>query len=118
MYFLEQLQRWSEHSIVDEIILVAIAVAVVETLAQNTIKTSEEGSVKFVIGLIVYMGVGYLLHYAYGKFPLGKVNTVWSCISIILALSIGYIAYGEKLTYNTLVAAVLAMLAIYFCNKE
>jgi multidrug transporter EmrE-like cation transporter len=118
MSILEKVKHWSENSVVDEILIVAIVVALVETTAQNTIKTSEHGSIKFMIGMTVYMGVGYLLHYAYSKFPLGKMNTVWSCISIVLGLGIGYLAYGEKITTNTVVAAALALGAIYFSNKD
>jgi multidrug transporter EmrE-like cation transporter len=117
MHILEKIRNWTKESIVDEILIFALIVALVESIAQNTIKTSDHGSTWFIVGLCVYAGVGYLLHYLYHEFPLGKMNTVWSCISIILGITIGRVLYNEPVTQNTMIGAGFAMLAIYFANK-
>lgn len=114
---INNIKTWMENSIVDEIILLAIFVAFVESFAQNTIKSSEHGSLKFILGLAFYMIVGYILHYAYHKFPLGKMNVVWSCISIILAMFIGYLFYDEPMNNWNISSIVLAIAAVYCSYK-
>lgn len=113
MSILEKIQKWMENSIVDEIILIAIFVAFIESFAQNTIKASEHGSLKFMLGLSFYMGVGYILHYAYHKYPLGKLNVLWSCISIILAMFLGYMFYDEPINNWKIYSIILAVGAVY-----
>jgi multidrug transporter EmrE-like cation transporter len=113
MMLFEQINVWMENSIVDEILLLALIIAISESIAQNNIKNSEHGSFMFIFGLSFYMVVGYLLHYAYHKFPLGKLNVIWSCISIILAMGIGYFLYDEPFNYWSLYSIILAIGAIY-----
>jgi multidrug transporter EmrE-like cation transporter len=115
---IESIQNWMEHSIVDEIILIAILIALVESFAQNTIKASEHSSLLFIFGLIIYSIVGYLLHYAYHKFPLGKINVIWSCISILLAIGAGYFIYDEHIDSWAILAAICAISAVYCYNKS
>ena len=70
----------------------------------------------FLLGLTFYMLVGYVLHYAYHKVSLSKLNITWSCMSIILAVIIGYYIYDEPLDTHNIIAVILAILAIYFAN--
>lgn len=114
---INNIKKWSENSIIDELLIVAIVIALWESFAQNTIKSSEHGSLKFMIGLSFYMGVGYILHYAYHKFPLGKMNVTWSCISIILAMFIGYTFYDEPMNQWTMMSGLFAIAAIYCAYK-
>lgn len=109
----EKIQEWASKSIVDEILLIAFIIAISESIAQNNIKNSEHGSFQFIFGLSFYMIVGYILHYAYHKFPLGKLNVIWSCISIILAMGIGYFLYDEPFNQWSVYSIILAIGAIY-----
>jgi multidrug transporter EmrE-like cation transporter len=113
---LDYIKKITENTIIDEIIIFAILVSFLESIAQNTLKTSDHGSFKFMIGLSFYILVGYVLHYSYHHMPLSKLNVTWSCISIILAISIGYTIYNEQLNINSFFAIVFALLAIYFIN--
>jgi multidrug transporter EmrE-like cation transporter len=113
---ISSIQNWMENSIVDEILLIALFIALVESCAQNTIKTSDTGTFKFIFGLSIYMIVGYILHYAYSKFPMSRVNTIWSCLSIISATLLGYLLYDEPMNYWLLFAiffAIIAILCVY-----
>jgi multidrug transporter EmrE-like cation transporter len=114
---IEEIQEWMKNSIVDEIILMAIIIAISESIAQNNIKNSVHGSWIFLLGLSFYMVVGYLLHYAYHRFPLGKLNVIWSCISIISAITIGYFLYDEPFNNWTIYSMILALGAIYCSFK-
>jgi multidrug transporter EmrE-like cation transporter len=113
---LDKLKIYADNSYVDEIIMLAIIVAIIETIAQNTLKTSVHGSFKFILGLSFYIIVGYFLHYAYHNAPLSTFNVTWSCFSIILAISIGYGLYDEPLNKYSIIAMTAAIIAIYFAN--
>ena len=117
MSFLERLQVYMDNSIVDEILIVALVIAIAESLAQNNIKNSDHKSVLFIVGLAFYMVVGYLLHYAYHKFPLGKINVIWSCLSIILAMALGYLLYDEPFNHWSILAILFAISAIWCSFK-
>lgn len=112
MSFMEQLKVYMDNSIVDEILIVALVIAIAESIAQNNIKNSDHKSFMFVIGLGFYMVVGYLLHYAYHKFPLGKINVIWSCMSIIFAMTLGYLFYDEPFNQWSVLSIILALSAI------
>ena len=116
MHILENIRNWSKNSVVDEILIFAMLIAAVESVAQNTLKTSTDGSVQFVAGLAVYGLVGYFLHYIYHEVPLGKLNTIWSCISIILGVTIGKLMYNEPISHNTIISVLMAVAAVYFSN--
>ncbi len=118
MSFLQKIIEYTNNSIVDEILLFAIIIAIVEAIAQNNIKNSDHTSFKFIIGLGFYMLVGYLLHYAYHKYPLSKLNVIWSCMSIIFAMVTGYLLYDEPFNYWTVLAIFLAISAIICAFKS
>lgn len=112
---LDKIHDWADKSIVDELLVFAVLIALVETCAQNTLKNADSGSYKIIIGLLIYIMVGYVLHYTYKNFPLSKVNVIWSCLSIIIATSLGYIIYNEN--FNTLkLLSVLLALGAVFCS--
>lgn len=115
-YLIDKIRKFTNNSILDEIIILAIIVAVIESFAQNTLKQSKYGSLKFIIGIFFYMLVGYFLHYAYHNVPLSKLNVTWSCFSIILAISIGYLLYDEPINKYNIIAVIFAFLSIYFAN--
>lgn len=114
MNLIEQIKNWMDNSILDELIVVVALLAIVEAIAQNNLRNSE--SIRIMFGLSAYIIVGFLLHYAYSKFPLSKINVMWSCISIILATSLGYYLYNEDFHIYSFLAIIFALLAIYFAN--
>jgi multidrug transporter EmrE-like cation transporter len=118
MNLLEKVREYAKNSVVDEIIILAMFVAIIETIAQNSLKYSDTGSFIFIIGLCFYILVGYFLHYAYHNVPLGRLNVTWSCISIILAMSLGYFFYDEPINRYSMLSLVFAILAIYCANKS
>jgi len=114
---LDRLHDWADKSIVDELLIFAVLIAIIETCAQNTLKTANNGTYKFIIGLIIYSMVGYVLHYTYQNFPLSKVNVIWSCLSIIIATFLGYIIYNESMNTLKILAVILALSAV-FCSYQ
>lgn len=110
---LDKLYKWSKESVVDEILIFAALIALVETYAQTNLKQHT-----LIVGLILYSLLGYILHFAYDKFPLSKMNVTWSSISIILATILGYILYQEPLDKWKILSVVAALFAIYFASQS
>ena len=109
---IKNIQQWMENSIVDELLIIVILIALVESLAQNTLKRSNNSSLNYLLGLLAYIMVGIILHYAYHKFSLSKVNVIWSSISIVLATTFGYFLYDEPMNVKNIFAVVFALLAV------
>lgn len=114
---ISKIKNWMNNSIVDEILLLALLIAFIESCAQNTIKTSDHGTFKFILGLLIYMLVGYILHYAYSKFPMSKINVIWSCVSIIVATLLGYWLYDEPINHWIIFSVLFAISAVYCVYK-
>ena len=73
----------------------------------------------FLFGILFYMLVCGLLCYCYkNKGHLGSVNLMWSCMSIIFVIIVGYIFLQEKLKTHDFIAIFFALLAIYFANFD
>ena len=112
---LNKIHNWADKSIVDELFVFVIIIAVVEACAQNTLKNNDNN--KYIVGLVIYVLVGYLLHYTYQNYPLSKVNVLWSCLSIILATTLGYLIYNESINSLKIVSVMLAIGAVYCSYK-
>lgn len=115
---LDRIHDWADKSIVDELLVFAVLIAFVETCAQNTLKNAgDDSDHKYIIGLVIYVLVGYLLHYTYQNFPLSKVNVIWSCFSIIIATTLGYLVYNENINSLKILSVILALGAVYCSYK-
>jgi len=114
MHLFDNIKDWAKKSIVDEILIFALIIAVVENIAQNTIKQNQTNSFKFLIGILLYVFIGYLLDYTYSNYQISMLNTIWSCISIILAIFMGYMLYDEPINIWKILGLFSAIMAIYF----
>jgi multidrug transporter EmrE-like cation transporter len=111
---LKKIKIWSEKSILDEVIIIAVIISICEAIAQNFIRSNTNLNVFF--GLSFYIIVGFLLHHAYNYYSLSKVNVIWSCISIIFATFLGYFIYKEHFTINNFISVFFATISIYFSS--
>ena len=99
----------------DIIFVFAALISLIESFAQNSLKQSSLGysTHLFYVGLVLYIAVAVVLHTSYkSNLGLGKMNLIWSCISIISGLSVGYFLYGEKISKCTMASGILALSAI------
>lgn len=72
----------------------------------------------FIIAIIAYIIVCGLLCVCYrNNGYMGKVNLVWSCMSIIFVFLFGYIFLNETIHKHDIIALMFALLAIYFASK-
>jgi multidrug transporter EmrE-like cation transporter len=108
MSIIDFIKNWK-----NEILFVVFTIAIIEAIAQNIIKQNNLNSLKFLFALFCLNIVGFILYYAYHKFPLSKVNVIWSSLTIILAALAGYILYNETMNLKTITAIILCLIAIY-----
>ena len=115
--FFTSLKQWSDQSIIDNVIIIAILIAICESVAQNFIKNSPNRQhIIMFFGLTFYILVGFLLHHAYNNYPLSKVNVTWSCLSIVISTFIGYFLYNDTITCNTIISVFASLIAVYFIS--
>lgn len=99
------------------IILAVLLIVLCETLAQTCLKRSEQQSLYFFIALFLYAVVCYLLVVCYfNNGRLGQVNLMWSSLSIISVITVGYFLFDESIDLNKLMAIAMAIGAVYFAN--
>ena len=101
------------------LITIVLVIAILEICGQTCIREfRKNGSFQYIVfGALLYMVVVVLLFHSYKYHGMGMVNLLWSCLSIILAIAVGYFIFEEKVNKNTGIAVVLAICAVYFANR-
>lgn len=98
-------------------IIISIVISIVEQIGQYLLKKSKTNFDYFYInGIIFYILVAILFHYIYNNYNVNKVNVIWGCISIFLAVILGSLYENEEITINKMIAIFAAMVAIYFIS--
>jgi drug/metabolite transporter (DMT)-like permease len=105
------------------IIYAVILITIFEATGQLCLKEfqlSNTHSYYFLIlGILFYIIVCTLLCYCYKyKAHLGRVNLMWSCMSIVFVIIIGYVFLQEEIKNHDFAAIFFALLAIYFANMD
>ena len=99
------------------LILLIIAIAVIEIIAQCCIKHGHHISNDkfFYIGGICHIFVGIILFHVYShKKGISFTNLIWSIVSIIFAALIGKFYFGEKINYPACSLVLLALIIIAY----
>ncbi len=71
----------------------------------------------FIIGALMYVLVAILLRQTFKYEKMGVVNGLWSALSVIAAILVGKLVYGESLQRMELVAIGLATIAAIILGK-
>lgn len=112
-HLLDSLNEYFKKSWADELILMGLLIVIIEQCAQNSLQKSVHlWDLYYIIGLGCYILVGWVLHYAYNNYPTSKINVIWSCMSIITAVLLGYTLYDETFSVYKIFAVIFAILAI------
>jgi multidrug transporter EmrE-like cation transporter len=99
------------------VVLIIMLIVICEMTAQSCIKQSEQQSVLFFIAIVLYATICYLLFLCYmNRGKLGQVNMMWSSISIVSGILVGYFIFGESVSMNRIIAISLAIGAVYFAQ--
>lgn len=105
------------------IIYAVVLITLFEATAQVCLKKFEvdrhDSYNYLLLGVALYFIVCGLLCLCYkNKGGLGKVNLMWSCMSIIFVIMFGYIFLQEEIKMHDMIAIIFAFLAIYFANMD
>lgn len=101
------------------VIWLIVGITIVEACAQATLKTARIKNNRYIVpvGIAFYVIVASLLYMSYKYEGLGHVNLVWSCASIIIAVLIGCLFFGEPHNKYTYIAIIFAFGSIYFAHR-
>ncbi len=116
--------EWSHAVVIILILLIVLS----ESAAMATLKKSgrEDGAPMgfgtgaefwFIIGVLMYALVAILLRQTFKYEKMGVVNGLWSALSVIAAIFVGKVIYGESLQRMELVAIGLATVAAIILGK-
>jgi multidrug transporter EmrE-like cation transporter len=100
------------------ILLVSISEAIAQFCLRSAIDNHQHCHKLIFIGFLAYLAVAWLLYKTYKFSNLGHTNLIWSCVSIVIAFTVGVSFFQEKLDKHALVAIVTAFVAIYFAHKS
>lgn len=109
----------TQHRTFWTVVGIVVLIATFEAFAQTLLKKAQVNKKTHMIlfGVIMYFLVGILLFVSYHYEGLGHINLLWSCLSIIIAILVGYTIFGEPVNHFTWVAFGCALGAIYFAHK-
>jgi multidrug transporter EmrE-like cation transporter len=112
-HLLDSINEYFKKSWMDELILMTLLIVIIEQCAQNSLqKSTNLWDLYYILGLVCYILVGWVLHYAYNNYPTSKINVIWSCSSIILSILLGYILYNDTFSVYKIFAIIFSILAI------
>lgn len=98
---------------------VAIAEAVGQTLVYKSAKSAKQHSyVFFILAWLSYLAVLYFLTKTYQFKGVGFVTVLWSGLTCLLMLIIGYVMFGERLTMREWIGAAFVLLGVLVMNWQ
>ena len=99
--------------------LLIIILIILEAVAMSTIEYSANNrNMYYILGIIMYMLVGFLLYKILINSDLAKTNAIWNVVSIILVTIISVIYFKEPLTFYTKLGIFFAILSIVFLEID
>ena len=89
------------------IITYILIIVVLETCAMSCFKTSLTDWRFFLLGVLLYTGVGILLVQTFKLTGLAFTNALWSGISIMATTTVGVLYFKEKLHLHDYIAIAM-----------
>jgi multidrug transporter EmrE-like cation transporter len=101
-----------------QLIFIVLSIALFEALAQSSIQYARMymKPIGILAGMFCYAAVAMLLYAAYKYRKLGIVNALWSSLSIVMMLAIGYFFFQEKLSILDKVGVVFILIGVIVIN--
>jgi multidrug transporter EmrE-like cation transporter len=119
LHTLETFGDYIQHKPNVSLILVfAVLIALFEAIAQSSLKFYSKNREKqfdmlLFLGIGGYIMVSLFLFTSYKYEDMGHMNLIWSCMSIIIAFTMGNILFAEHLNGYSVAAIGLALSSIY-----
>lgn len=100
-------------------VLLLILLVIVEAIAMSTIEygTNHKSKV-YIIGILLYLLVGYILYLVLVQNDLAITNAKWNVLSIILVTSIGILYFKETLSLAEKFGLGFAILSIFLMEYD
>lgn len=101
------------------IVGMALFISTLEMCAQTCIKKTCDKTARklqLCIPMALYACIVFILYSSYEYEDMGRMNLIWSCISIIFAFVIGYGVFGEPFNKFTMIAILLAISSVFVAN--
>ena len=98
-----------------KLIIILIAIIAAETVAQYFLQkhVNLNNKLFFVLGVILYaaVGAGYSILLRHGK-KLAIANSLFNAGSEITVALLGFILFGQKLSYKQIIGVVLTLVGV------
>jgi len=92
------------------VILISCSEAVAQSLSYQSF--NKKSKALFVASWLMYLIVVYLLYRAYHYRGVGYINVLWSGVTTLLMLFIGYTFFGERMRFWEWIGVALVMMGI------
>ena len=89
------------------IIIYILMIVGLETCAMSCFKTSLTDWRFFLLGLLLYSGVGILLVQTFKLTGLAFTNALWSGLSVMATTTVGVLYFKEKLHFHDYIAVAM-----------
>lgn len=89
------------------IILYVLIIVGFETTAMTCFKKSVENWRWFLLGVLFYVGVGFMLVQTFKMSGMAMTNALWSGLSVMATTTVGVLYFKEKLHWHDYIAVAM-----------
>jgi multidrug transporter EmrE-like cation transporter len=95
----------SEH--IPRIVFYVLLIVMFETMAMSCFKKSLKDFRFFLLGIVFYVGVGFMLCQTYHYTGMAMTNALWSGLSVMATTLIGVLMFKEVLHFHDYLAVAM-----------
>jgi len=86
------------------LVLYILIIVVFETSAMTCFKKSVDNWRWFLLGVLFYVGVGFMLVQTFRMSGMAMTNALWSGLSVMATTTVGVLYFKEKLHWHDFIA--------------
>lgn len=86
------------------LVLYILIIVGFETMAMTCFKKSIENWRWFLLGVLFYVGVGFMLVQTFKMSGMAMTNALWSGLSVMATTTVGVLYFKEKLHWHDFIA--------------
>jgi multidrug transporter EmrE-like cation transporter len=89
------------------LVLYILIIVVFETSAMTCFKKSVDNWRWFLLGVLFYVGVGFMLVQTFRMSGMAMTNALWSGLSVMATTTVGVLYFKEKLHWHDFIAVAM-----------
>lgn len=89
------------------IVFYVLVIVAFETTAMTCFKNSVQDWRWFFLGVLFYIGVGFLLVQTFKMTGMAMTNALWSGLSVMATTTVGVLYFKEKLHFHDFIAIAM-----------